>query len=307
VALLGGCSTAILDLESTGSISRPQAASPVLPTANGRVFVLRGMMGKVFSTGMDDLAAELNNRGLYATVHEREWQPVADLAISEFKAAKGKMRILLAGHSDGADGIIAMSYKLQEHGIPVALAVTFDPTRVLQKPVPGNIERFINLYQSNNLLGGGSSERAANFHGHFANVNLRERDGMAHVTIDKSHALHAAIIPKFLQAAASGMPPNDDPVPISYVVPRDAPLELWDSGITVRAESGDTAETLAAKYAVPAWSLRSINALAEEAQILPGQNIVIPRYLPATTATAQAIGGPLPETLALTQSPTPRP
>jgi hypothetical protein len=175
---------------------------------------------------------------------------------------------------------------------------------MLQKPVPGNVERFLNLYQSNNLLGGGSSERAANFRGHFANVNLRERDGMGHVTIDKSRALHDAIIPKFVQAAASGMPPNDDPVPISYVMPKDAPLELWDSGITIRAENGDTAETLAAKYGVPVWSVRSINSLAEDTQISPGQNIVIPRYLPA--ATAQAVGGPLPDALALTQASPPR-
>lgn len=307
VAALGGCSTAILDLDSTSSVSKPQTVSAAQPPAtNGRVFVLRGMMGQVFSTGMDDLAAELNSRGLRATVHEREWQPVADLAISEFKAAKGKMRILLAGHSDGADGIIAMAYKLQQNGIPVALAVTFDPTRVLQKPVPGNVERFVNLYQSTNLLGGGSSERASNFRGHFVNVNLRERDGLGHITIDKSRVLHEAIIPKFVQAATSGMPPNDDPVPISYVVPKDAALEIWDSGVTVRADNGDTIETLAAKYGVPAWSIRSINAFAEDAQISAGQNVVIPRHLPSAGATAQAIGGPLPEAMALTQPQMPR-
>ena len=301
---LGGCSTAILDLDSTGSISRPQvSAEPA--TINGRVFVLRGMMGKVFSTGMDDLAAELNSHGLRATVHDREWEPVADLAIAEYKASQGKMRIMLAGHSDGADSIIAMSYRLQEAGIPVALAVTFDPTRMLQKPVPPNVERFVNLYQSNNLLGGGSSHRAAGFHGHFANVNLREREGLGHIAIDKSRALHDAIVPKFLQAAALGSPPGDDPVPISYVIPKEAKLEIWDSGIAIHAEAGDTADTLAARYGVPAWGIRSINALAEDGRILPGQYLVVPRYV-STPASIAQMGAPAPDILALTQPQVPR-
>lgn len=304
-AALGGCSTAIFDFDSTGSISSQQVSAE--PSAlNGRVFVLRGMMGKVFSTGMDDLSAELNSRGLRATVHDREWEPVADLAIAEYKAAHGKMRIMLAGHSDGADSIIAMSYRLQDAGIPVALAVTFDPTRVLQKPVPANVERFINLYQSNNLLGGGSSHRAASFHGHFVNVNLRERDGLGHITIDKSRLLHEAIIPKFLQVAAFGAVPNDNPVPISYVIPKDAKVEIWDSGIAVQVSPGDTIETLAARYGVPAWSIRSVNTLADDARISPGQNLVIPRYISAPAAVAQQIGGPALETLALTQAQPPQ-
>jgi len=299
-AALGGCSTAIVDLDSVGSISKQQApASPAV--LEGRVFALHGMMGKVFSTGMDDLAKELNSRGLRTTVHEREWHDVAERAIAEYKAAPDRMKIMLVGHSDGADSVIAMSYRLQEAGIPVALVITFDPTRVLSKPVPSNVERFVNLYQSSNFLGGGSARRVADFHGHFANVNLKERDGFSHVTIDKARVLHEAIIPKFLQVAAFGSPQNDNPVSIDYVVPKDAAIEIWDSGITIRAEPADTVETLAARYGVPAWGIRRVNGLADTARIASGQNLVIPRYISTPAAMARQLAGPPPETLALTQ------
>ena len=287
-AVLGGCASAIVDLDTVGSIPKQQGGPALL---DGRVFALRGMMGAVFSTGMDDLAKELNNRGLRATVHEREWEEVAEKAIAEYKAAPDRVKIMLVGHSDGADSIIAMSYRLKEAGVPVALAIAFDPTRVLQKPVPSNIERFINLHQSNNWLGGGNSRRVADFRGHFASVDLRERDGMGHITIDKSRVLRDAIVPKFLQVAALGSPPNDSPVPIDYVVPKDGNIELWDSGIAIRAEQGDTVETLAARYAVAAWGIRSVNKLAEDARISPGQNLVIPRYISTPAAIARELAG----------------
>jgi hypothetical protein len=316
-ALLAGCSTAVLDFDTTGSISKQQTQAAVTPAptpvsvpapvaTQNRVFVLRGMMGAMFSTGMDDLAGELNARGMRASVHEREWEPVADLAIAEYKAAQGKMKIMLAGHSDGADGILAMSYRLQQLGIPVALAVTFDPTRMLSKPVPANVERYINLYQSSNLLGGGSARRVADFHGHFANVNLRERYDIGHVTIDKARVLHEAIIPKFVQVATFGSAPSDDAVPIDYVVPKDAGIEIWDSGIAINVGNGDTVETLATRYGVSAWGIRRVNTLADDARLTTGQRLIVPRKI-VLPAPAPQIGGPLPEALALTQPQTPRP
>jgi hypothetical protein len=294
-ATAAGCTSAILDLDSTGSISKPQAASnpqgsPVMP--NGRVYALRGMMGTVFSTGMDDLATELNSRGLRASVYDRDGQDVAENAIAEYKAAPERTRIMLVGHSDGADTVIAIARKLKDAGVPVALAVTFDPTRVFSKPVPSNVERFVSLYQSSNFLGGGSAKRDPDFHGHFSNVNLRERLDIGHVTIDKVRALHEAIIPKFLQAAALGAPPDDGAVALDYVVPKSANIEVWDSGIAIRAESSDTVESLAARYSVPAWGIRRVNALDDEAVITAGQRLVIPRYIATPAATARPLTGP---------------
>jgi LysM repeat protein len=290
-----GCTSAILDLDSTGSVSKQQAsfnqqASPVM--FDGRVYALRGMMGTVFSTGMDDLAAELNSHGLHASVYDRDGQDVAENAIAEYKAAPERTRIMLVGHSDGADTVIAIARKLKDAGVPVALAVTFDPTRVFSKPVPSNVERFVNLYQSSNLLGGGSAKRDPDFHGHFSNVNLREHLDISHITIDKTRALHEAIIPKFLQVATFSATPDDGAVALDYAVPKNATIEVWDSGIAIRAESGDTVESLAARYSVPAWGIRRVNALDDDAAITAGQRLVIPRYIATPAATARLLTGP---------------
>jgi hypothetical protein len=67
-----------------------------------------------------------------------------------------------------------------------------------------NVERFINLYQSNNTLGGAAARPSRTFHGDYATVNLAERPEMSHITIDKMLALHHAIIPKFLEAVGCG-------------------------------------------------------------------------------------------------------
>ena len=61
----------------------------------------------------------------------------------------------------------------------------------------------------------------------------------------------------------------------------DEPIELWDSGMPVTAEAGDTVATLAAKYTVPAWALAQINNLDEKATLQPGQRITVPRDLDA--------------------------
>ena len=285
----GGCSSM---LDTVGAIPGPQAPQAML---DGRVYALRGMMGAVFSTGMDDLASELNQRGLRTTMHAREWQETAEQAIAEYRAAPDK-RIMLVGHSDGADGIIAMAHRLKEAGVPVALAITFDPTRVFSKPVPDNVERFINLYQSTNLLGGGSARRAEGFHGHYSNVNLREQLAISHVTIDKSRALHEAIIPKFLQVAAFGPTPSEDAVVIDYVVPKGEKIEVWDSGVAIRAEAGDTIASLATRYGVPAWGIRRVNKRDDDAAIAAGQSLVIPRHLAAPMAMARQLAGPPPAT-----------
>lgn len=288
-AMAGGCSSAILNLDTVGSIQTP----PGPPTLrDGRVYALRGMMGTVFSTGMDDLAEELNGRGLRATVHDRDGEDVAERAIAEYRAAPERARIMLVGHSDGADTVLSIAHRLKDAGVPVALAVTFDPTRVFSKPVPSNVERFVNLYQSSNFLGGGSARRDPDFHGHFSNVNLGERLDIGHITIDKVRALHEAIIPKFLQAAASGIAPDDNPVALDYAVPKNANIEVWDSGIAVRAVAGDTVESLATRYSVPAWGIRRVNGIDDDGTIAAGQDLVIPRYI----ATPVAVAGPPPST-----------
>ena len=63
-------------------------------------------------------------------------------------------RITLIGHSAGGDAAIVFAEYLNVADIPVSLLVTYDPTRFAHS-VPPNVERYVNLYQSSNILGGG--------------------------------------------------------------------------------------------------------------------------------------------------------
>jgi hypothetical protein len=300
---MGALDTGALDtgaLDTVGSIRAQDTRAPDSrapgPDSHaylGRAYVLRGLIGVVFSTGMDDLARELNSRGIRATSHgDPQWRAVADDAIAHYRAAPERTRILLAGHSDGAGAIIAIAEKLKAAGVPVALAVAFDPPRHADR-VPNNVERFINLYQSRNLLGGGAVSPGTGFRGHFSNVNLREHGEIMHVTIDKSRVLRDAVLLKFFSAAAFGPQPVGDAVPIDYVVPGDAPIEVWDSGMVVHAAAGDTVASLAARHSVPAWAIRRLNRLDDDAPISPGRRLVVPRNISASDAIAQQLVGPL--------------
>ena len=169
---------------------------------DGRVYAFRGDMGIFFSTGMDYLAAELNQLGLTAGVYNWvDWRALADDAIARYQAAPDRIRILLAGHSRGGDELVALAWRLYAARVPVALAVAFDPTRAVDQ-VPPNVERFINFYQSTNVIGGGAARPASDFAGAYVAVNLADHREMNHVTMDKMLELHHAILPKFVEAVS---------------------------------------------------------------------------------------------------------
>jgi hypothetical protein len=281
----------VLVLAAVGNLSASAQSITDSPVElDGRVYVFRGDLGIFFSTGMDYLAAELNQRGLTAGVYNwGDWIALADDAIARYRANPDRTRILLAGHSRGGDGLIAMAWRLHSAHVPVALAVAFDPTRVVGK-VPPNVERFINLYQSNNTLGGGAARPSRAFRGDYATVNLAEHGEMSHITIDKMLALHNAIIPKFIEAVSFGPPPRQAGVPIEYRVPAGAPIEVWDSGVEIRAVAEDRADSIADRYGVPTWVVSQLNRLPPEERIEAGRTLVVPRmvFAPATVSLAKA-------------------
>jgi hypothetical protein len=135
--------------------------------------------------------------------------------------------------------------------------MAFDSIRAVDQ-VPPNVERFINLYQPTNALGGGAARPAPDFDGEYATVNLADHREMNHITIDKMVALHRAILPKFVEAVSLGSPRGSAGVPIEYRVPAGFPIEIWDSGIAVRAEAGDTASSVAHQFSLPTWVIAAV-------------------------------------------------
>ena len=121
-------------------------------------------------------------------------------------------------------------------------------------------------------------------------MNLADHREMNHVTIDKMLALHRAILPKFVEAVSLGSPRGSAGVPIEYRVPSGVPVEVWDSGMAVRAEAGDTASSVAHQFSVPTWVIAQLNQLAPDAAIEPGRTLVVPRmiFVPGNVSVATA-------------------
>jgi hypothetical protein len=243
----------------------------------GRAYLFRGVGGLIYSTGMDRLAEEIKRTGVKADVNTYlMWRVVVADAIQAYR--KDHAPITIIGHSAGGDSAVAFAYQLNNAGIPVNLLVTYDPTRIAAD-VPPNVERFINIYQSRNIMGGGDVTAGHGFHGHYASINLKDHGEIIHINIEKSERIHAQLVRKIAELAATPADTQGEKIPIRYVPPARAAIDLWDSGMPVLAAAGDTLPSLAAAHQVPVWALAQVNRLPEGARLKPGQRIVVPRYL----------------------------
>jgi acetyl esterase/lipase len=258
-----------------------RSVQPAARTATGHVYLFRGMGGRIASLDLDRMANKLNKAGVKAEAYNFiNWRSPADEAIARHKREAQKSPIIVVGHSAGGDAALSFAERLKEAHVPVSLIVAFDPTRRAGR-VPSNVDRFVNIYQSFNFFGGGDVSPASDFHGHFASVDLKRYWEVLHVNLVKLEGLQDKVIDKIVRVATLSNDLEGVTVPIKYVMPRNQPIELWDSGLPIRAEQGDTVRSLAAKYAVPAWAVAQLNNVGSGTSFKPGQRVVIPRHLEA--------------------------
>lgn len=263
--------------EGVKPVGPPPAAEKIVIEPRGRAYLFRGVAGLIYSRGMDKLAERINRAGVTASVDTYlMWRPVADAAIRDYR--RDPQPIILIGHSMGGDSALAFAETLNAAGIPVSLLVTYDPTRIADNVSP-NVERYINIYQSRSIMGGGDVVAGRSFHGHYASVNLSDHAEIVHINIEKADSVQEQLVAKIAQLAATPAAAEGEAVPIRYVVPPHAAIELWDSGTPVTAEAGDTLQTLSAAYHVPVWALAQVNSVSEHAAISAGQRIIVPRNL----------------------------
>lgn len=151
-----------------------------------RVLLLRGWFG-VFSTGMDSLANDLKAKGIKAeAAGHLYWSTAVSDIVRERETGKAGL-LVLVGHSQGANNVIDMARELESHNIPVDLLVTLAP--FMQDPVPANVVRAINYYQSPGW--GAPLTAAAGFHGKLSNIDVGGDWSISHISIDKSARIHA--------------------------------------------------------------------------------------------------------------------
>lgn len=96
------------------------------PAAAEEVYFLRGGFD-IFSTGMNDMAAQLRREGINAkSASFANWPGLADGIVRRSKSGRVSYPIVILGHSFGGDAAPDFANYLGRHGIPVALVVGFD-------------------------------------------------------------------------------------------------------------------------------------------------------------------------------------
>ena len=280
---------------------------------NGHVYLIRGLLGEIFSRGLDQLAENINHRGVRASVHGLlEVSSLTEEIIRKYKDDPSSAPIILIGHSSGGDAIISMAERMKDANVPVGLAFGFDPTPVAGA-VPDNVEVFINLFQKTNPIGGGEVKAASGFRGRLINVDLREHTEIIHITLDKSSKLHELVADEIIgfaafssgkQAPMAELPKSKKqkqrsadapslnfatPLHMKYVVPRNEPIELWDSGLRATVRAGENLQTIAAQYGAPAWAIAQINKIGDDTPLQIGMALIIPLRLYKVDAVPAAV------------------
>jgi pimeloyl-ACP methyl ester carboxylesterase len=154
-----------------------------------RVYLLRGFMN-VFSLGMDQIAADLQRRGIDAVVgNYSQAGEYADEAIKECKAGRISS-IAIVGHSFGASAAVEMANQLAQAGVKVGLVVTVDP--VNPTVVSGNVRTLKNFYISTGI--GKPVEPATDFHGSLQNIDMKADPNEDHVSLQNSVRLHKEVV-----------------------------------------------------------------------------------------------------------------
>jgi fermentation-respiration switch protein FrsA (DUF1100 family) len=276
----------VADARDTVVPPPPEGAEKVLVEPRGRAYLFRGVAGLIYSRGMDTLADRIRHKGIPASVDTYlMWRPVADQAIRDYR--RDPQPIILIGHSMGGDSVLAFAETLNAADIPVNLLVTYDPTRIADD-VPPNVERYINIFQSSNIMGGGNVVQGSRFHGHYASYNLKDHSEIVHINIEKADRIQEQLVAKVAELSATPATAEGEAVPLHFEVPADAAVELWDSGQPVTAHAGDTLKTFADAYHVPLWSLAEANSASTRTTLAEGQRIIVPRHLVPMAAPSVA-------------------
>jgi hypothetical protein len=197
------------------------------PASETHVYLLRGVLN-IFSLGLDEIAAKLQQQGLNVTVaNYLSWRSLADEAAAEYKTGRTKT-IILVGHSSGATALPDMVARLDSLGAPVRLAIGLDS--VFRTRLTGRVGRYINFYVANG--NGEPVARTKQLHGELENVDVGKL-GMGHLTIDKSEIMQRKVI------SAIGTVASSRPKPSSVTQQTEASARKQSSG---RADASTAAQ-----------------------------------------------------------------
>jgi Thioesterase domain len=249
------------------------------------VYLMRGLLN-IFSLGMDQLAAQVAQNGIDASVYNHSVEESVVTAIVQKYRGGDHGPYILVGHSLGADAVMLMAQQLDAQGVPVALVVPFDGTA--SYAAPANVSCVVNLTQRTYAY----MQAGAGFHGKLSNIDVSSDTTIDHITIDKSPRLQAIALKEILQAAhghscrpgqnapavARAKDPNKDP--------NKAPKEIAPKD---NAATDGGSKTGASQAAVPATSAapgKSIAPAKSAAPSIPAKNAPGKSAAPEKSAAA---------------------
>ncbi len=167
---------------------------------NCRAFLIYGLVGGPFpygwgySLGLDLLREKLRAAGIDATTHvEGVFIPYTNVPFLTSKvreAARAGNKIVLIGHSMGADAATKIACRLAGENIPVELLVGLDPTKFGCPDVPPNVKRALCFFQKQEFLGRGNFAASQSFKGQLSN----ERVSVGHKEMDDSTEIRERIV-----------------------------------------------------------------------------------------------------------------
>jgi hypothetical protein len=182
-------------------LATPPAGAQPAPTTQtvAHVFLMRGVLN-IFSLGMDEIAARLQQQGIKASVHNHIlWSSVANDAAEEYKSGRINT-VILVGHSSGATVLPDIVARLDQQGVPVKLAIGLDS--VFHTSLAGRVGRYVNFYVANGV--GKPVQKTNGFRGSLENVDVEAVPGVSHLSIDKNQIIQQKVIAAIDSVVFSG-------------------------------------------------------------------------------------------------------
>lgn len=129
------------------------------PAKQVTVILVRGLLGMIYSRGMDTLAGKLRNLGYNTQVWNHSffflaWFANKQAIADEIQRLRDRgQTVVLVGHSFGAN-VLLMAARLIP-GVKIALLIAVDPAAQYDLTVPGNIQRAVGIRQAQGVIGRG--------------------------------------------------------------------------------------------------------------------------------------------------------
>jgi hypothetical protein len=190
ISILLALAFTLVGVEAAPQSSSGDAQVAGAATFQGDVFILSGGFG-IFSTGLGKLKAQLAREGVAASiVSYQSWRGISQ-KIAQHRRQYGRKPVVIIGHSLGATNAVLVAQALKKKGVQVDLIVSYAATAPMT--VPSNVRNVVNYYFKSG--GWGAIFTAdSDFSGKLNNVDLSNRPGLGHFTVDDSPELRDQVV-----------------------------------------------------------------------------------------------------------------